>query len=128
MKTSLKAILAFLVPYLAAFFLPNVLNADEFVQLMAGIGGIASLTVLVTEYVNTLADLHKNAARILSWVVSIGLTFFSWWVGFGFEGYVVWQLLVSGLAAGLVANGYFTYEVIKTILDAIMPLVDKNNN
>lgn len=128
MGNSLKAVLAFLVPYLAAFFIPEIAGANEFVLLLAGVGGVAAITVLVAEFINKLVDLHKNLARAISWAVAIGLTFFSEWIGFGFDGYVLWQLLVAGVTAGFVANGYFTMEFIKPILDALLPPPTRSGN
>jgi len=121
MNTSLKVILAFLVPYLAAFFVPDITDAGAFVSLLAGIGGVAAATVLLAEFINKFADLHKNLARAISWAVSIGLVFFSEWIGFGFESYLVWQLIVAGIVGGFIANGYFTMSFIKPILDILLP-------
>lgn len=121
MQTSLKALLAFLVPYLAAFFIPDLTDANEFVLLLSGVGGVATLTVLVTEFFNKMFNFHKNVARAVSWGIATGLCFFSQWIGIGFVEYLVWQVVVCGVAAGLVANGYFTMDFIKPILDALLP-------
>lgn len=87
----------------------------------ATLAGMAGLVVLVTGWINTnIFKWDGWKAQLLSWVVSIGLAFAGSWKGLGLfaETDVLWTIL-NGLGVGLIANGIYSADLVKTILEFI---------
>jgi hypothetical protein len=85
------------------------------------LAGAASLVVLITGWVNTnVLKLEGWKAQVLSWVISVGLAFVGSWKNIGIfaEMDVLWTVL-NGLCVGLVANGIYSADLVKTILEFV---------
>lgn len=86
-------------------------------------GMMALVTVLVTELCKVVAfiDAHKWAKVLCSVVVGIASTMVCWalHVSDYLEGLVWWQALLSGVAVGLSAAGF--YDVIKALWSVFKP-------
>lgn len=124
-----------LVPPIAAFFLSGISTQGSFIEMASSLAGVSLLIPLVTEFFKLKLNLeHKliwgiKAPRFVSWISGILLSFVSYYAGWGYFGELTaWYMpLISGLGAGLIANGYFTLEFVQTLLKVIFDNLRKNN-
>lgn len=85
------------------------------------LSAMAGLVVLITGWVNTYGlNLKGWKAQVLSWVISIALAFVGSWkaVGLFAETSLIWTV-VNGLGVGLIANGIFSVDIVKTLLEFV---------
>jgi hypothetical protein len=81
---------------------------------------LSGLIILVSEYISRYTKLNGKWARVQSWVVSILLGIFGTWINIGIFGDMDWKGgALIGIISGLVANGVFTIDAIKKILETI---------
>lgn len=83
------------------------------------LSAMAGLVILITGWVNTHGlNLKGWKAQLLSWGISIALAFVGSWKGVGLfaETSTVWTI-VNGLGVGLIANGIFSVDLVKTLLE-----------
>jgi hypothetical protein len=88
---------------------------------------LAGLVLLLTGWLNThLLKWSGQKAQILSWVLAIGLAAAAKWQGIGVFGESNWLwIALQGVGAGLIANGMYSVDVIKTILGVIKAVGEK---
>jgi len=85
------------------------------------LAALAGLVVVITGWVNTNAlNLSGWKSQLLSWVISIALAFIGSIKGVGLfaETTVLWTVL-NGIGVGLVANGMFSIDLVKSLLEFI---------
>jgi len=85
------------------------------------LAALAGLVVVITGWVNTNGlNLSGWKAQVLSWVISIALAFVGSIKGVGLfaETTVLWTVL-NGIGVGLVANGIFSIDLVKSLLEFI---------
>jgi hypothetical protein len=85
------------------------------------LAALAGLVVVITGWVNTHGlNLSGWKAQFLSWVISIALAFVGSLKGVGLfaETTVLWTIL-NGLGVGLIANGIFSIDLVKSLLEFI---------
>ena len=60
-------------------------------------------------------------ARLISWLVPLVYCLASYFIKFNttFEGWELWQVIVMGVLTGLVTNGIYSVDEIKSALDAM---------
>ena len=81
---------------------------------------LSGLIILVSEYITRYTKLNGKWARVQSWVVAILLGIFGTWINIGIFGDMDWKGgALVGIISGLVANGVFTIDAIKKILETI---------
>ena len=91
---------------------PNIQN------YFANLVGMAALSTLVVGVVKKLVSATGFIAQLISWAVSIALCYAGWFLKLGlFETITLAYVpLIYGVAVGLVSNGIFNIEFVKTIL------------
>lgn len=93
----------------------------DFTSYLPIIGALVGAAMLLNEVLTKLTHVNGTAARIQSWIVSIGLVFLSDFSDLtAVFAPLVWYIkLIVGLVIGLVANGIFDMNTIKLILETI---------
>ena len=119
----LKSLLMLILPPVAAFFVAG-LTQDVFVTNLATLAGIVTLVPIIAEWAKEKWNLagatifwNIKVMKLITWALSIGLTGLSYFVGWGFVDFELWQLAAYGVGAGLVANEYFTLATVKLLLE-----------
>ncbi len=121
-QKQINSLVKLLLPPLAAFLVAGIADAGTFVEKMASLAGIATLVPIIVEAAKVqwdLADkdiLGMRVARWLSWLLSLALVYLSHLVGWAFADFGTLWLLMYGIGAGLVSNGYFTMEQVQMFL------------
>jgi len=85
--------------------------------LFATLVSLVTLVIFVASWIN--GKLHTNGTwkQIISWAVALAFSFLGWALHLGFmDGQVWYQVLISGFAAGLAANGIFDITLIQAFL------------
>ena len=120
-KSFLKLIFA---PLLA--FLVSGLSQEMIVESISTWIGIVTLIPIIAEAIKDKWDLKDTiifwnikAMKVITWALSIGLVWLSWFLGYAFESFTYIMLFGYGLGAGLVTNEYFTLDTVKALLNAI---------
>jgi hypothetical protein len=120
-------LLKLLVPPVAAMFVAAISDAGSFVEMASSLAGVALLIPIITEFFKTAFNLdgkviwNIKVPRAISWATGIMLSMLSYYAGWGyFAELTAWYMpIIAGLGAGLVANGYFTLEMVQTVLKII---------
>lgn len=95
-------------------------------SFLGTLAGVAAMVLPITGWIKTLLKLEDSAARWLSWLIAVLLGGFGHFSNVGiFEDVGLLVSLLTGLAAGLIANGVFTIEIVKTILEWIKAQLPK---
>jgi hypothetical protein len=87
----------------------------------ATLASLSGLVVMITGWLNTHGlKLSGWKAQGLSWVISLAIAFLGAWkdVGIFAETDILWTV-INGLAVGLLANGIYSVEFIKTVLEFV---------
>jgi hypothetical protein len=118
----ITSLLKLLIPPLAAFLVAGIADAGTFVEKMASFAGIATLVPLFVEALKVQWDfsdkdfLGMRVARWISWLLSLALVYISHAVGWAFVDFGAFGIIIYGIGAGLVSNGYFTIEQVQLFL------------
>ncbi|MGD2113403.1 MAG: hypothetical protein PVG07_00010 [Acidobacteriota bacterium] len=81
------------------------------------IAALAAIVLPVTNFIKNLIGSSGGWTVVLSWIVSIGLSFIGWWLKLGmFEGITIVWVLIYGVAVGMVANSLFDIGIVNAIL------------
>lgn len=106
--------------------------SGDFAEYFVSIGGLATLTLLATQWFKKLLstvfklNVEGTIAGYASWVVALLLSGVGFWFQWGiFIGVTWYYILVYGVIAGLVANGIFKLEHVKTFFEVIKLLPKK---
>lgn len=86
----------------------------------ASISAVATLVIVITQFlkVNLLADVKGWIIQATTWVVSIGISFFGWWLKLGiFADAEIMTVITYGIGIGLISNGLF--DIPKGLLPKI---------
>lgn len=96
---------------------------DYFVSLVA----LVPLVILITDFLKRWLKIEKTwIKQVLSWVISLVLCLIGMWFNLGiFADFSLIVTLAYGIATGLVANGVFDIELVKTLLDFILKFLTK---
>lgn len=87
---------------------------------LATFSSAAALTLVITGWLKTNLKIEGTYARYLSWGIAIVLSLAGWFLKIGmFEGIQWYLAVVYGFGIGLISNGIFTSDTIKTILSVI---------
>ena len=120
------------VLFMSLLFLPMLIFAQDpeppadwaevisnFNTWFATLAGIAAVTVFVSGFFNTILGIGKKIWRqVMAWLVAIILVSAGNLFNIGFVSEFPWlTTLIYGLAAGLVANGFFDINIVKAILE-----------
>jgi hypothetical protein len=87
----------------------------------ATLASLAGAVVMITGWLNTHGlKLTGWKAQGLSWVISMAIAFFGAWKNIGIfaETDILWTAL-NGIAVGLIANGMYSVEFVKTVLELV---------
>ena len=92
---------------------------SNFNTWFATLGGIAAVTVFVAGAVIKLLHVEQKWIKQgIAWLIAIILVVLGNLFNFGFSADFPWLTTIAyGFAAGLVANGIFDIEVVKSILE-----------
>jgi hypothetical protein len=118
----IKSLLKLLIPPVAAFLVAGIADAGTFVEKMASFAGIATLVPIIVEALKVqwnFADKvfwGMKVSRWVSWLLSLALVYISHAIGWAFVDFGGLGLLIYGIGAGLVSNGYFTIEQVQLFL------------
>lgn len=81
---------------------------------------VSTLVIITNEWVSGYTKVDGSLSRIQSWLISIILCIFATWINIGVFSEMDWKGgVVMGIISALVANGIFTIESIKDILETI---------
>ena len=87
---------------------------------LASLAGVAAVTVFLAGFVNTLLKFEGFIKQLTAWVVATIIIVIGNLLNMGFMAELnIWNTLIYGLAAGLIANGIFDIELVKAILRAL---------
>ena len=103
---------------------------DVIKQMEVVIPSILAATLLLTSTIKGIFKIDSDLVNtILSWVISVGtacLFVLCNGLDFGLGGWNYAVAAVCGLITGLAANKIYTWDAIKTLLDAITNLFGGN--
>jgi hypothetical protein len=81
---------------------------------------LSGLIVVVSEYLSKFTKADGKWARLQSWGVAIVLGIFGTWLNISIFSDMSWKGgALIGVIAGLVANGVFSIDAIKSILETL---------
>jgi len=87
---------------------------------LGSLAGVAAVTVFLAAFLNTLFKTAGFMKQIVAWLVALVLIIVGNLVNIGFMAELSWlNTIIYGVAAGLVANGFFDIELVKMILRAL---------
>jgi len=80
--------------------------------------GISTLVTLLVGFVKKWLKLTGFWAQLVAWLMGIAVAYIGWIFKWGiFSEVILWYVpLIYGVAVGLVSNGIFNIEVVKSIL------------
>jgi len=89
--------------------------------------GVASMSVFLGALLNGLLKVTKTFVKqLVVWLVAIVTLVIANLVNIGYAAeFTIWQSLLHGLGAGLVANGIFDIPIVKAIMEFIEGLFNK---
>ena len=92
----------------------------DVVSLFNTIFTLSGAVILLSEYVSRYTKADGKWARLQSWVVAILLGIFGTWLNIGIFHDMDWKGgLLIGIITGLVSNGIFSIDAIKSILETL---------
>lgn len=81
---------------------------------------LSSAVVLLSEAATRYTKVNGTLAQIQSWVISIIIGIFCAWLNFGiFKGVETKGGILYGIIIGLISNGIFDLQIVKTFLEKI---------
>ena len=89
--------------------------------------GVAAMTTFLGALLNGLLKVTKPFVKqLLVWVVAIVILVVSNLVNVGYgKEFTIWQSLLHGFGAGLIANGIFDVPIVKAIVEFFEKLLNK---
>jgi hypothetical protein len=92
----------------------------DVVSLFNTIFTLSGAVILLSEYVSRFTKADGKWARLQSWTVAILLGIFGTWLNIGIFHDMDWKGgLLIGIITGLVSNGIFSIDAIKSILETL---------
>jgi hypothetical protein len=92
----------------------------DVVSLFNTIFTLSGAVILLSEYVSRYTKADGKWARLQSWTVAILLGIFGTWLNIGIFHDMDWKGgLLIGIITGLVSNGIFSIDAIKSILETL---------
>jgi len=134
-----KRIAFFLIAVLSIFAAPVIMAQTidppaSIIDLLANLNvylgsmvGVAAMSVFLGALLNGLLKVTKTFVKqLVVWLVAIITLVIANLVNMGYAAeFTIWQSLLHGLGAGLVANGIFDIPVVKAIMEFIENLFNK---
>jgi Na+-driven multidrug efflux pump len=136
----MKRVLAFFFIVVLTLFVAPVIMAQvidppaSVIDLLANLNlylgsmiGVAAMATFLGALLNGLLKVTKTFIKqLVVWIVAIVVLVVANLVNIGYAAeFTIWQSLLHGLGAGLVANGIFDIPVVKAIMEFIERLFDK---
>lgn len=111
----------FLMFPVVAFCGNGILTEPSGVEVyFVSVAALAAVVLPLTNWLKNLFNLVGSWTVVLSWVVSVGLSFIGWWLNLGmFEGITIVWVLIYGVAVGMVSNSLFDIGIINAILSVL---------
>lgn len=92
----------------------NMMNFLNSIMILSGI------VVVLSEWLSKYTKLDGKWARLQSWVVSALIGVSATWLNVGVFSDMDWKGgLIMGIISALVANGIFSIEMVKKLLETI---------
>ena len=92
----------------------------DVVSLFNTIFTLSGAVIVLSEYVSRFTKADGKWARLQSWAVAILLGIFASWLNIGIFHDMDWKGgLLIGIITGLVSNGIFSIDSIKSILETL---------
>lgn len=92
----------------------------DVVSLFNTIVTLSGAVVVLSEYVSRFTKADGKWARLQSWAVAILIGIFASWLNIGIFHDMDWKGgLLIGIITGLVSNGIFSIDSIKSILETL---------
>lgn len=134
-----KRIAFFLITVLTIFAAPVIMAQTidppaSVIDLLANLNmylgsmvGVAAMATFLGALLNGLLKVTKTFVKqLVVWLVAIATLVIANLVNMGYAAeFTIWQSLLHGLGAGLVANGIFDIPVVKAIMEFIEKLFNK---
>lgn len=134
-----KRIVFFMIAVLSIFAAPVIMAQTidppaSVIDLLANLNmylgsmvGVAAMATFLGALLNGLLKVTKTFVKqLVVWLVAIATLVIANLVNMGYAAeFTVWQSLLHGLGAGLVANGIFDIPVVKAIMEFIEKLFNK---
>lgn len=135
-----KRIMIFLIAFVALIAMPVMLMAQvidppaNVIELLTNLNmylgsmvGVAAASTFLGALINGLLKVTKKFIRqLVVWLIAIAALIITNLVNIGYAAeFTLWQSLLHGLGAGLVANGIFDVPIVKAIMDFIEGLFNK---
>ena len=81
---------------------------------------LSGAVIILSEYASRFTKADGKWARLQSWAISILLGIFASWLNIGIFHDMDWKGgLLIGIITGLVSNGIFSIDAIKSILETL---------
>ena len=113
-------------------FIANIHTMD-FIGSFSTLGGLAALTVVITGFLNKTFKVEKGwVKQLISWLVPVIVSILGFVLHLGLfaafgplAGWAGWvYTLLTGLGVGLIPNGIYDVNGVKTALDWLTQWID----
>jgi uncharacterized membrane protein YeaQ/YmgE (transglycosylase-associated protein family) len=92
----------------------------DVITLFNSIMALSALVIVGSEWLSKYTKADGKWARLQSWAVAIILGIISTWLNIGIFNDMSWKGgAVIGIVSALVANGIFTMDMIKKVLETL---------
>lgn len=104
-------------------------NAEPGVlEYFLSVPGLAALALIITEFLKVQLNLSGTINQYLAWVIALVISGAGYLLQLGIFIGVDWYFIfIYGLAAGLIANGLFDWNIVQAILNLLFGFLKKNN-
>jgi hypothetical protein len=94
----------------------------DFTSIFLDLAALVAFVVLVTDIAIRLFKTEKKLLKqITAWVLSIAISLIGLWLKQGiFSDLSWWAAILTGIGAGLAANGLATVDKVKLVLDWVL--------
>ena len=122
----IKSFLTLILPPLAAFTVAGI-TQDLFLENIANFTGIVTLVPIIGEAIKDKWNLggattiwNIKVMKPVTWALALLLTAVSWFTGWGFANFELYEVAAYGVGAGLVANEYSSLATVKILLELLI--------
>jgi hypothetical protein len=99
----------------------------DFTTIFLSLTALVAFVVLVTDLIVRIFKTEKKLFKqITAWVLSIVLSLIGFWLKQGmFNELTIWATILTGLGAGVAANGLYTIDKVQFALDFLLKFLPK---